>query len=94
MRYGREMIDLIELAADACSGPNKINSLTLSILSTLSTLSIDPFVLRARGRFDRRNSKLDRIFLLAEKAAKRSPAHIEVLRFAATPPVIQVGARG
>jgi hypothetical protein len=60
MRYGREMIDLIELAASVDRGLNNINKLTLSILSTLSTLSIDPFVSRARERVDRRNSKLER----------------------------------
>jgi hypothetical protein len=51
------MIDLLELAASADCGLNNINKLTLSILSTLS---IDPFVSRARERVDRRNPKLER----------------------------------
>jgi hypothetical protein len=44
MRYGGELIDLIEFGAFLSVPLNKINTLSLSTLSTLSTLSSIPFV--------------------------------------------------
>jgi hypothetical protein len=44
VRYGGELIDLIEFGAYLRVRLNNINTLSLSTLSTLSTLSRDPFV--------------------------------------------------